>query len=94
MARRLSRVVHAGPVSIGGGSPVVVQTMTKTDTRDVAATVAQIRDLEARGCELVRLAVKDMAAAAALKSIRAEVSVPLVADIHYDPRLALASTVL
>lgn len=91
MARRLSRVVHAGPVSIGGGSPVVVQTMTKTDTRDVAATVAQIRDLEARGCELVRLAVKDMAAAAALKSIRAEVSVPLVADIHYDPRLALAS---
>lgn len=70
---------------------MVVQTMTKTDTRDVAATVAQIRDLEGHGCEMVRLAVKDLTAAAALKSIHAEVALPLVADIHFDPRLALAS---
>lgn len=76
---------------MGGGHPVVVQTMTKTDTRDIAATIHQIHELELRGCELVRLAVKDMEAARALRTIVREVAVPLVADIHFDPRLALAS---
>jgi (E)-4-hydroxy-3-methylbut-2-enyl-diphosphate synthase len=91
MERRASRVVKAGSVIMGGDHPVVVQTMTKTDTHDVASTVRQIHELELRGCELVRLAVKDMEAARALRTIRREVSIPLVADIHFDPRLALAS---
>jgi len=83
--------VKIGSLFMGGGYPVVVQTMTKTDTRDVASTVKQIHELEGRGCELVRLAVKDMAAAQALRAIKSEVSIPLVADIHFDARLALAS---
>lgn len=91
MQRRVSRVVKVGPLPIGGEYPVVVQTMTKTDTRDVAATVNQIHVLEEHGAELVRLAVKDMEAARALREIKREVSVPLVADIHFDPALALAS---
>ena len=91
MERRLSRVVKVGSVVMGGDHPIVVQTMTKTDTRDVASTVLQIRELELRGCELVRLAVRDMEAARALRTIKSEVSIPLVADIHFDPRLALAS---
>ena len=91
MERRLSRVVKVGSVFIGGDHPVVVQTMTKTDTRYVASTVRQIHELELHGCELVRLAVKDMEAARALRAIKREVSLPLVADIHFDPRLALAS---
>ena len=91
MQRRVSRVVRIGPLFMGGLHPVVVQTMTKTDTRDIASTVRQIHELEAHGCELVRLAVKDMEAAKALRAIKSEVSVPLVADIHFDPRLALAS---
>ncbi|MGB9666272.1 MAG: flavodoxin-dependent (E)-4-hydroxy-3-methylbut-2-enyl-diphosphate synthase [Candidatus Cryosericum sp.] len=91
MQRRVSRVIKVGPLSMGGEYPVVVQTMTKTDTRDVAATVNQIHVLEEHGAELVRLAVKDMEAARALREIKREVSVPLVADIHFDPVLALAS---
>lgn len=91
MERRSSRTVRIGSLFMGGDHPVVVQTMTKTDTRDVASTVRQIHDLEGRGCELVRLAVKDMDAARALGEIKREVSVPLVADIHFDPRLAIAA---
>lgn len=91
MQRRVSRVVKVGPLRMGGEYPVVVQTMTKTDTRDIAATVNQIRVLEQHGAELVRLAVKDMEAARGLREIKREVSVPLVADIHFDPALALAS---
>lgn len=91
MDRRVSRTVKAGSLSIGGGWPIVVQTMTKTDTRDIAATVCQIHALEQHGCELVRLAVKDMEAAHALRSIKGEVTVPLVADIHFDARLAIAA---
>jgi len=76
---------------VGGGAPVVVQAMTKTDTRDVRATVAQIRRLEKAGAEIVRLAVPDRKAAAALREIRSRVRVPLIADIHFDHRLALAA---
>lgn len=84
-----TRTIHLGPVQIGGGAPVVVQTMTNTDTRDVAATVAQIKSVVAVGAEVVRVAVPDEKAAAALAEIVAESPVPLVADIHFDWRLAL-----
>jgi len=89
--RRPTRRIRLGGVEIGAGAPVSVQTMTKTDTRDVGATVAQIREAVACGCDIVRLAVPDAAAAAALADIRRQVDVPLVADIHFDHRLALAS---
>ena len=89
--RRKTRQIRIGDVLIGGGAPVSVQSMTKTDTRDIKATVAQIRRLERAGCEIVRLAVPDKKAAAALAEIRRKVRVPLVADIHFDHRLALAS---
>ncbi|MHB8072116.1 MAG: flavodoxin-dependent (E)-4-hydroxy-3-methylbut-2-enyl-diphosphate synthase [Candidatus Cryosericum sp.] len=91
MDRRFSRTVKVGPLFIGGDHPVVVQTMTKTDTRDISSTVRQIHELEGRGCELVRLAVKDLGAARALRDIKREVSIPLAADIHFDPRLAIAA---
>ena len=78
-----------GAVPIGGGAPVSVQSMTKTDTRDIAATVAQIRELETVGCEIVRVAVPDMDAARAIGAIKKESTLPLVADIHFDYRLAL-----
>ena len=89
--RRTTRTVRIGDVSIGSGHPVVVQSMANTDTRDVQATLAQIHDLAAAGCEIVRLAVVDMDAAHAIKAIRESSPVPLVADIHFDPRLAVAS---
>ncbi|MBI5379787.1 MAG: flavodoxin-dependent (E)-4-hydroxy-3-methylbut-2-enyl-diphosphate synthase, partial [Nitrospirae bacterium] len=87
--RRKTRAIRVGSVRIGGGAPVVVQSMTATDTRDVAATVAQIRALAAAGCEIVRVAVPDEEAAAALGAIRAQIPVPLIADIHFNYRLAL-----
>ncbi len=87
--RRPTRKIHVGSVAVGGDAPVSVQTMTKTDTRDVAATVEQIRVVAAAGCDIVRLAVVDEAAADALLAIRRQVNVPLVADIHFDHRLAL-----
>ena len=87
--RRLTRNVQIGRVAVGGDAPISVQSMTKTDTRDVVATVAQIRELAAAGCDIVRLAVPDEAAARALAQIRRSVNVPLVADIHFDYRLAL-----
>jgi (E)-4-hydroxy-3-methylbut-2-enyl-diphosphate synthase len=90
-SRRITRAVSVGGVAVGGGAPVAVQAMTKTDTRDVRATVAQVRRLEKAGAEIVRLAVPDRAAALALKEIKARVRVPLVADIHFDHRLALAA---
>jgi (E)-4-hydroxy-3-methylbut-2-enyl-diphosphate synthase len=89
--RTQTRLVQVGNVVIGGGAPVSVQSMTTTDTRDVAATVAQVRALEAAGCEIVRVAVPDKAAAASLRDIKAQIRIPLVADIHFDYRLALAS---
>jgi len=87
--RRLSRPINIGNVTVGGRAPIVVQSMTKTDTRDVAATIRQIEQLADCGCELVRLAVPDAEAAAALKPIKRETTVPLIADIHFDYRLAL-----
>ncbi|MDO8691600.1 MAG: flavodoxin-dependent (E)-4-hydroxy-3-methylbut-2-enyl-diphosphate synthase [Dehalococcoidia bacterium] len=89
--RRASQPLRIGGVAIGGGAPIVVQSMTNTDTRDVAATVAQIRRLEECGCEIARVAVPDIKAARAIASIKPEVSIPIVADIHFDYRLALAA---
>ncbi|MFO0753283.1 MAG: flavodoxin-dependent (E)-4-hydroxy-3-methylbut-2-enyl-diphosphate synthase [Thermodesulfovibrionales bacterium] len=91
ITRKNTRQIKVGPVSIGGCSPVSVQSMTKTDTRDVQATVLQIRALESAGCEILRLAVPDMDAARALGPIRRESGIPLIADIHFDWRLALES---
>ncbi len=87
--RRTTRRIQVGSVAVGGLAPVSVQTMTKTDTRDVAATVAQIREVAAAGCDLVRLAVPDEAAARALAVIRRESPIPVVADIHFRHNLAL-----
>lgn len=87
--RRKTRRIQIGSVPIGDGAPIAVQSMTSTDTRDVTATVRQIRRLERTGCEIVRLGVPDMAAARAIGQIKARVSVPLVADIHFNHRLAL-----
>ncbi len=89
--RRKTRRILVGSVAVGGGEPVVVQSMTKTDTRDVRATAAQVRRLEKAGAEIVRLAVPDAEAARALRDIKLRAGVPLVADIHFDHRLALAA---
>ena len=87
--RRVSKPVQIGSVIVGGGAPIVVQSMTKTDTRDVMSTVAQIKELEDCGCELVRVAVPDIEAAHALQAIKKDISLPIIADIHFDYRLAL-----
>ncbi|MCD6230957.1 MAG: flavodoxin-dependent (E)-4-hydroxy-3-methylbut-2-enyl-diphosphate synthase [Dehalococcoidia bacterium] len=91
MSRRVSIPVRVGSVTIGGDAPVVVQSMTTTDTRDVDATVNQIKELAECGCELVRVAVKDKQAAESISAIQSRVSLPLIADIHFDYRLALAA---
>ncbi|MCX5800090.1 MAG: flavodoxin-dependent (E)-4-hydroxy-3-methylbut-2-enyl-diphosphate synthase [Candidatus Eisenbacteria bacterium] len=91
MERRKSLPVRVGNVIVGGGAPIVVESMTKTDTRDVAATVRQIRALERAGCELVRVAVPDRRAASSLGKIVSRSRIPIVADIHFDHRLALIS---
>jgi (E)-4-hydroxy-3-methylbut-2-enyl-diphosphate synthase len=82
--------VRVGALTLGAGAPVRIQSMTKTDTGDVGATVRQVRALERAGCEIVRVAVPDHGAVAAFGKIRAKVSLPLVADVHFDHRLALA----
>ena len=87
--RTKTRRIKIGSVPVGGGAPVAVQSMTKTDTRNVRATVRQIRGLEEAGCEIVRCAVPDAEAAAALGRIVKTVKIPVVADIHFDYRLAL-----
>ncbi|MFB3820182.1 MAG: flavodoxin-dependent (E)-4-hydroxy-3-methylbut-2-enyl-diphosphate synthase [Candidatus Methylomirabilales bacterium] len=87
--RRPTRQIRVGRVPVGGGAPISVQSMTKTDTRDVAATVEQIWALEAAGCEIVRIAVPDADAAAAVPAIRRQIRIPLIVDIHFDYRLAL-----
>lgn len=89
--RKDTRQINVGAVSVGGGAPVSVQSMTTTDTRDVAATVAQIRRLAAAGCEIVRVAVPDAEAARAIGPIRQAIDLPLIADIHFDHRLAIAA---
>lgn len=87
--RRKTRRIYVGEVSIGDGAPVRVQSMTKTDTRDVKATVRQIKQLELAGCEIVRVAVPDDAAAKALGEIKRRIKIPLIADIHFNYKLAL-----
>ena len=87
--RRASRQIWVGGVPIGGGAPISVQSMACTDTRDVSATVDQIRQLEEVGCEIIRVAVPDHEAAQALPAIKRGISIPLIADIHFDYRLAL-----
>ncbi len=91
ITRRKTWQIMVGNVAIGGDAPIVVQSMTNTDTRDVDATVAQIKRLEAAGCEVVRVAVPDKKAAEALGSIKKYIGIPLIADIHFDYRLALLS---
>ncbi|QJA08300.1 flavodoxin-dependent (E)-4-hydroxy-3-methylbut-2-enyl-diphosphate synthase [Romboutsia sp. CE17] len=87
--RRISREVSVGNVKIGGNNPISVQSMTTTDTRDANSTIAQIKKLEAVGCDIVRVAVPDMEAAKSIGKIKAEVNIPVIADIHFDYRLAL-----
>ncbi|MBA7628036.1 4-hydroxy-3-methylbut-2-en-1-yl diphosphate synthase (flavodoxin) [subsurface metagenome] len=89
MKRRISKQIKIGGVAIGGGASIVVQSMTNTDTRDVRATINQIRELEQVDCELVRVAVPDAEAARAIVDIKKGIHIPLVADIHFDYRLAL-----
>lgn len=89
--RRLTRKIKVGSVEIGGDAPVSVQSMTNTPTADINATIAQIKRLEAAGCDIIRVAVPNDEAAAALGKIKKAISIPLVADIHFDYRLALAS---
>ena len=85
----MKRQVNVGGVLIGGEAPVSIQSMTNTDTRDVNSTVSQILRLEEAGCEIIRSAVPDMEAAQAIKKIKEQIHIPLVADIHFDYRLAL-----
>ncbi len=85
----MTRSVKIGPLTIGGGAPVLVQSMTSVSPTDIVGTVDQLRRLQAAGCEMVRLAVPDEQAARALATVKQEVTLPLVADIHYDHRLAL-----
>ena len=89
--RRISKPIQIGRVTVGGDAPIVVQSMTKTDTRDVMSTVRQIREMVECGCELVRVAVPDDQAARAIEAIKRETSLPSIADIHFDYRLALAA---
>ena len=91
MNRKITKTIRVRGVPIGGGNPIPVQSMTNTHTDDVAATLAQLRRLEAAGCEIVRLAVPNQLAARALPDIRRGTDLPLVADIHFDYRLALAA---
>jgi (E)-4-hydroxy-3-methylbut-2-enyl-diphosphate synthase len=91
MTRRTCKQLRIGKVVIGGDAPIVVQSMTKTDTRDIPATINQIKELEDYGCEIVRLAVPDKEAAESIAAIKKCVSLPLIADIHFDYRLALVA---
>ena len=89
--RKQTRQISIGGVKIGGRAPIAVQSMTNTFTHDVDATVAQIRRLEEVGCEIVRVAVPDQPAAKAVSSIKEQISIPLIADVHFDYRLAVAA---
>lgn len=91
ISRRVSKPIRIGKVTVGGNAPITVQSMTKTNTHDVAATINQIRRLEECGCDLVRVAVPDMAAAQAIPAIKSATIIPIIADIHFDYRLALAA---
>jgi (E)-4-hydroxy-3-methylbut-2-enyl-diphosphate synthase len=89
--RKKTRQITVGKVKIGGSAPIVVQSMTNTPTQNIAATVAQIKRLQEAGCEIVRVAVPDQEAAAAVAAIKAQINIPLIADIHFNYRLAIAA---
>lgn len=91
MERRLTREIHIGDRVIGGNNPILIQSMTNTRTWDVDATVKQIKALEAAGCDIIRCAVPNMDAAIALSEIKKQITIPLVADIHFDYKLAIAA---
>lgn len=91
MHRKHTKVVTIGDCQIGGGNPIVIQSMTNTKTEDVAATVAQILELERVGCQIIRCTVPTRGAALALKEIKKQIHIPLVADIHFDYRMAIAA---
>ena len=85
----MTKRLLVGGVPVGGGAPVTIQSMCSTRTDDVAATAAQIKELEAAGCELVRVAIPDRAAAEAVDKIKEQISIPLIADIHFNYKYAL-----
>ncbi len=91
MHRDHTKVVQIGDRKIGGGNPILIQSMTNTKTEDVGATVAQILELERAGCEIIRCTVPDMASARALAEIKKQIHIPLVADIHFDHKMAIAA---
>ncbi len=91
ITRRKTRQISLGRVKIGGGAPVSIQSMTKIKTSDVAGTVREINDLGRAGCEIIRVAVKDAADAESIRKIRAKIKIPIVADIHFNYRLALSA---
>ena len=91
MEKRLTKEVHIGSRVIGGNNPILIQSMTNTKTEDVAATVAQIQKLTKAGCDIIRCAVPTMEAAKALAEIKKQIEIPLVADIHFDYKLAIAA---
>lgn len=91
MNREHTRVIRIGDRVIGGGNPVLIQSMCNTKTQDIEGTIAQIKALTKAGCDIIRVAVPDMEAAKALKEIKKQISIPIVADIHFDYRLAIAS---
>jgi (E)-4-hydroxy-3-methylbut-2-enyl-diphosphate synthase len=88
-ARKKTKTIYVGEVPIGGENPIAVQSMTKTDSADIKSTTKQIKSLEALGCEIIRLAVPDMNAVKAFGKIKKSISIPMIADIHFDWRLAL-----
>ena len=89
--RRITKPVFIGDVKVGGDAPISVQSMTKTDTKNIPATVNQIKELQKSGCEIVRCAVPDIEAAEAISEIKKQINIPLVADIHFHHELALKS---
>ena len=91
MKRDETKRIYVGGVAVGGGAPVTVQSMCNTPTQDAEATLDQMRRLRAAGCDIIRVAVPNQAAAAALPAIMAQAPMPVVADIHFDDRLALAA---
>ena len=91
MERSITREIKIGNKVIGGNNPILIQSMTNTKTEDVAATVAQIKQLEEAGCDIIRCAVPTMEAAKAISEIKKQISIPLVADIHFDYKLAIAA---
>ncbi len=91
ISKKMTREISIGSIKIGGNNPIAVQCMTMTQTKDIQATVSQIKELEALGCDIIRVSVTDMEDARALKEIKERISIPLVADVHFDYRLAIES---